>query len=1160
MFSGELARRLAKVQAKGVHVRAQGLRSSSRAYYLARLLEKIGKPLLVLTSSIPEGRAFAAELEFFLADTERGIPGEPRVLFFPPWDTLTFENIPPHPEISAQRITALHRTQSGGPFVVVAPVEATLQKIPSPKILNEAVMKIAVGQEVGRDSFIARLLSNGYQRVEQVEERGEVSVRGGIMDIFAPHYTSPLRLEFFGDEVESIRSFDSSTQRSTERLDEALLLPAREVIADEAAAKAAFSTLRRRCHKAGMNRSESAEALELFRDNPYAPQRESLLPYYVEETATLWEYLPGGTVIALDEPLDVRERAEQLDAEVLEGSERALRSGRVTTEPAESYITSAQWSALLENHPVMELAALELEETEGVRSYVTRDNTDLVASLRRHRGEDRLLTPLASEIQKAREEGHWVCIIARTAGMAEKLRDFLREYEIEAGGMEHFVAPTPALSSKVTICLGALARGFRFPEEKLTLITQAEIFGMKGRRPPPKDGLTRSSLGELQEGDLVVHADFGIGRYMGMTRFEVEDNEGDFLHLEYAGGDKLFLPVTRLALIRKYLSPTDPESVKLDKIGGKRWERARAKAREGVERMAHELLDIYARRALAKRDPYSLPDLAYREFAATFPYEETRDQGGAIDDVLKDLASAKPMDRLICGDVGYGKTEVAIRAAFQAVHDGRQVAILTPTTVLAAQHFQSFKKRFEGYPVEVNMLSRFVSKTEQELVTKKLSEGKTDIVVGTHALLKGTLRFKNLGLVVLDEEHRFGVSQKEKLKKLRADVDTLTLTATPIPRTLQMSFTGIRDLSVIETPPADRLSVRTRVARFDDEVVKEALKRELGRGGQVYFVHNRVQSIDEVTERLKGLMPGTSFAVAHGQMKEQKLQEVMEKFSSGEVEVLVCTAIIESGLDIPRANTIIINRADMFGLADLYQLRGRVGRSNVRAYCYLLLPPEEQGMTADAHKRLQAIQQFTDLGAGFKVAMHDLEIRGAGDLLGKNQSGHIAAIGFDLYAELLEEAVARLKGAEVRHPPEPEIRLKVPAHFPEDYVPDPRQRLALYERFARITSLDEADDMRYELIDRFGPLPEPVINLIEVMKIRFRMVALRATTLDLVGENLLLAFSEDPAVEPDKVMSLITGHPGRCRLTPDQRIRWGIGGEGPVDALGGARELLSQLE
>jgi transcription-repair coupling factor (superfamily II helicase) len=750
-----------------------------------------------------------------------------------------------------------------------------------------------------------------------------------------------------------------------------------------------------------------------------------------------------------------------------------------------------------------------------------------------------------------------VWLVAHGAGSAQKLRDLLEPYAVHLPPAEPFDAGAEP-DGRLHVAVGALARGFRDPAHGLAVITETEILGEKVRRPPPalRRGL-RSSLADLDPDDAIVHEDFGIGLYRGLVRLQVAGEEGDYLFLEYADGDRLYLPVTRIGLVKKYAGPGE-EAPRLDKLGGKAWEKARRKAQEGIEKMAHDLLELYARRQVSTRPAYTPVDAAYREFEATFPYEETPDQLRAIEDVLRDLGGPHPMDRLICGDVGYGKTEVAIRAAFQAANDGRQTAVLVPTTVLAAQHFQNFRRRFASYPITVEMLSRFVSPAEQKAVLERVASGGVDVLVGTHRLLQRDVRFHELGLVVVDEEHRFGVAHKERLKQLRARVDVLTLSATPIPRTLNMGLAGVRDLSVIETPPADRLAVRTSLARFDDDLIREAIRRELNRSGQVYFVHNRVQSIGAVADQVARLVPEARVGVGHGQMREKDLERVMEQFVAGEIDVLVCTAIIESGLDIPRANTILINRADLFGLADLYQLRGRVGRANLRAYAYLLVPGEAE-LTPDARRRLQALQEFTELGAGFRIATHDLEIRGAGELLGKAQSGQMAAIGFELYTDLLEDAVQRLRGEPADRAPEPEIRLKVPAHFPVDYVEDPRQRLVLYERLTRTQDPAELDEFRYEFVDRYGPVPPPVENLIEVMKIRRALVALRATAFDYTGRELVLAFDEKPRVDPERVLELLRADPAAYRVTPDNRVIWLTGPLPPDRVLPEAWELLNRL-
>ncbi|MBI5440437.1 MAG: transcription-repair coupling factor [Deltaproteobacteria bacterium] len=1148
------------LRAREPGLRAEGLRGSSRAYVLARVLRELGRSALVLTSTLTEARTFAKELAFFLGSAPRGtqLPWDPAVVLFPAWETMPFEAIPPLPEVTARRIASLFRARHRGPFACIAPVTAALQRTFPPEVFDQATLLASVGEEIDREVLARRLVDAGYHRVGQVEERGEASLRGGIVDVYPPHYSEPLRIELFGDEIESIRTFDPGTQRSTGRLSEAVILPAREVVASEEALEGALRRLRRRCRELGYPLSKTSEVLESLRSTPAV--RDVFLPYFYERAVPLREHFPADTLLVYDEQEKVGERAAEFLAEAALGYERALERGQATPALEDVYLSREAWDGMAAGAPSLALEELEVARPGPSRTFgfSTSSNRDLTETLRQKKGNERLLGPLVAQIEAAREKNEAMLLVARSPGSARRIQDLLGAYGIEIALEETASCPVGDGTAGLRLCLGNLDRGFRFPAERLVIVTETEILGEKVRRPRfQKRGAFQSSLGELEVGEPIVHADFGIGLYRGLVRLSVQGEEGDYLHLEYADGDRLYLPVTRIGLVKKYAAPGEGLP-RLDKLGGRAWEKTRAKALEGIERMAHELLDLYARRQVAERLPYPSGDLAYREFEATFPYEETPDQAAAIADVLDDMKGSRPMDRVICGDVGYGKTEVAIRAAMLAVLGGRQVAVLVPTTVLAAQHFQNFGRRFDGYPIHVEMLSRFVSAADQKQVCSRIAEGKVDIVVGTHRILQRDLRFKDLGLVVVDEEHRFGVAQKERMKKLRAQVDFLTLSATPIPRTLHMGFSGVRDLSIIETPPADRLAVRTLLARFDDDLVREAIRRELNRGGQVYFVHNRVQSIGALAEHLRTLVPEAKIGVGHGQMAEGELEKVMKGFVEGGIEILVCTAIIESGLDIPRANTILINRADQFGLADLYQLRGRVGRSNLRAYAYLLVPGETE-LTPDARKRLQALQEFTELGAGFKIATHDLEIRGAGELLGEAQSGHITAIGFDLYAELLEEAVRTLKGEHVEKAPEPEIHLRVPAHFPVDYVDDPKQRLALYEKLTRAPDEASLDEIRYELVDRYGPLPAEVENLLEVMKVRLLLVGLRAEGLDYNGRDLIVSLSETSAVDPDKIIRLVQDDPTRYRLTPDHRFKSSVGSVETNRVFEAARDVLLKL-
>jgi transcription-repair coupling factor (superfamily II helicase) len=769
------------------------------------------------------------------------------------------------------------------------------------------------------------------------------------------------------------------------------------------------------------------------------------------------------------------------------------------------------------------------------------------------------MTVLVEHLRQWREQGWRVLLVCHQRGQAERLRDLL-----ELHGLSLLFDPAStakgARAGELRLVLGDLAAGFRLPDEKLAVVAEEEIFGHRVRRrglAAARAKALLSTLAELKEGDFVVHADHGIARYRGLQHLQMGRIEGDFLHLEYAGEDRLYVPVDRIEKVQKYVG-SEGHIPRLDKMGGGAWEKAKVKARAAVEELARDLLKIYALREMAEGFRYAPPDRLFREFEAAFPYEETPDQLAAIGDVLGDMESERPMDRLICGDVGYGKTEVAIRAAFKAALDGRQVAVLVPTTVLARQHGETFAERFKGTPVEVEMVSRFRSAAEQKRILERAATGKIDVLIGTHRLLQRDVRFKNLGLVIIDEEQRFGVTHKERLKKLRAEVDVLTLTATPIPRTLHMSLMGLRDLSVIDTPPVDRLAIRTYVTRFDEELIREAIRRELRRGGQVFFVHNRVQSIAAMAEFVQTLVPEAKVVVGHGQMGEKALEEVMLAFVEGESNVLVCSTIIESGLDIPRANTIIINRADCFGLAQLYQLRGRVGRSRHRAYAYLLIPGEGT-LTREARERLKVLQELTELGAGFRIASHDLELRGAGDLLGGRQAGQIAAIGFEMYTELLEEMIHELKGLAREEKIDPEIRLGLSAFLPEKYVPDPNQRLVFYKKLAAADDEESLYAAVDELRDRYGEIPPPAGLLLELMKLRVLMKRLKVELADYDGRQLIFGFHAGTPVPPEKILRLLEDPQGRYRFTPDYRLSVRLGKLPAEELLATAKKELHAL-
>ena len=856
------------------------------------------------------------------------------------------------------------------------------------------------------------------------------------------------------------------------------------------------------------------------------------------------------------DPPAIESASDAFAAEIHEGAERAAHREAPYPAPAELYLEAPQIEAALAGRRRIDFAALQLYDLQESRQHCrlnAEGNGDIRAALSR---EDGGMAALAERLRRWRGEGWRTLLVCHQRGQAERLLDLLAPYGMtpvfDPAGTSFAVA-----SGEVRLVLGELSAGFRLPDERQAVITEEEIFGERVRRRGAGEARAKallSSLAQLREGDYVVHADHGIALYRGLLHLKADQIEGDFLKLEYAGADNLYVPVDRIEKVQKYVGG-EGHVPRLDRMGGGAWEKAKLKARAAVEELARDLLQLYAKREMHEGFAFSPPDRMFREFEATFPYEETVDQLGAINETLSDMQSSRPMDRVVCGDVGYGKTEVAIRAAFKAVLDGKQVAVLVPTTVLARQHGETFRERFKGYPVTVEMVSRFRSPAEQRQVLQRATEGKVDILIGTHRLLQRDVHFRNLGLVIVDEEQRFGVSHKERLKKLRAEVDMLTLTATPIPRTLHMSLMGLRGLSVIDTPPVDRLAVRTYVTRFDDELIREAIVRELRRGGQVFFVHNRVQSIGAMADFIRTLVPEAKVVVGHGQMGEKALEEVMVSFIEGQANVLVCSTIIENGLDIPRANTIIINRADCFGLAQLYQLRGRVGRAKQRAYAYLLIPGEGT-LTRDARERLKVLQELTELGSGFRVASYDLELRGAGDLLGQRQAGQIAAIGFEMYAELLEETIQELKGQAKEERIDPEIRLGLSAFFPEKYLPDPNQRLVFYKRLAAADEEAALYAIADELRDRYGEIPPPAELLFEVMKLRVLMKRLKVEQAEYDGRQLVFAFHAETPVSPEQILKRLEDPAGGYAFSPDYRLSIRLGRQAPGDVLAAAKKEL----
>jgi transcription-repair coupling factor (superfamily II helicase) len=1123
-----------------------GMTESSAAWLASGLLaDRQTRTLVVLAADQATAQRFKQSIGFYHGHADD-------VLLFPHWELDPYAPLSPHAEVEALRMATLASLTAGRGRVVVTTPRALLQRVMPQQVLKALHLDLTVGREYARGTLLKRLTALGYHRVPLVEDRGCFAVRGDLIDLFPPSQENPVRLAFFGDELEEIRVFQAGSQRSTEQhLNRLQLFPAREMILAGEHLDTVCARLKERCDDLEIPRSQREALLEEFREGLLGPGRENLLPLNYPQLDSLFDYLGDVRWLVFDPPAVNREADDFAEA-VLYGEQRAAGCGEPYVTAEDFYLAPEQLETALQRAPRIDLPTLQvyrLEDEHPVYRVQLQGNADIRPD---HPEHDGTIGYLVGHLQRWLAEGWRTLMVCHSLGQAERLRDLLSPSELPLDWQPGRVAMAE-LPVGITLTVGSLDRGFRHNEEKLAIITDDEIFGQRTHRRPRRDKrVFESSLADLKSGDFIVHADYGIGRYHGLLHLEAGSVAGDFLHLEYAGDDKLYLPIERIEKVQKYLA--DGQAPRLERMGSGGWDKVKLRARAAVEELARDLLQVQAKRQMAKGFSYSPPDRMFREFEAAFPYEETPDQLAAIEAVLEDMQSDQTVDRLVCGDVGYGKTEVALRAAFKAVLDGRQVAVLVPTTVLARQHLETFQKRLEDYPVTVEMLSRFRTAGEQKKILQQTETGRIDILIGTHRLLQRDVQFKDLGLVIVDEEQRFGVAHKERLKKMRAEIDLLTLSATPIPRTLHLSLAGLRELSIIDTPPVDRHVIRTYVTRFDDDLIRDAILRELRRGGQVFFVHNRVQSIDAMADFLRELVPQARIGVGHGQMSEKELERVMLDFMESRTNVLVCTTIIENGLDISSANTMIVNRADCFGLSQLYQLRGRVGRSHQRAYAYLLIPGEG-ALTRDARERLRVLQEQTELGAGFRIARHDLELRGAGDLLGARQAGQVAAIGFEMYTELLEETIQELKGLAHEERLDPEIRLGLSAFLPEAYVADPNQRLVLYRRLAAAHEDVEIYQVADDLRDRYGELPSPALLLLEVMKLRVIMKRLRIEHLEYAGQHLVFSFPSTTKVTPEQILSLLDDSQ-RYRFSPDYRLSVRVGRTTPEEALDLAKKEL----
>ncbi len=1020
-------------------IAVRGLTGSARGWLAAWLHRSLGGTLVLVTAHGEGFEAMRDDLEYFR--------GAGEVLPFPEPDVLPYDSVSPHPAITAQRQETLARLASGGSGLVLATARGLLQRVPKPDRMRRDIVRLKVGAECAPEALIERLVALGYERFPEVEAMGQIARRGGILDVYAAGSVDPLRLEFDGDTIASIRRFDAGTQRSLEPLAEAAVLP----------------------------RHEGA-----------APA----------ESGSLADYLPPDAVVLFDDPGRLRERVEDLGTLIARGFEEARAHYPDALPPEELFLGSRALEDLGAAHRGADFLAAVVERGEAERYAET-----LVVDCRPAEPMQRSLERLKGHLAELGANALDAYVLCDNPGQRDRLFELLGD-------------------TGATLGIGVVSAGFTVPGAGLALLTDHEVFSRyrrRRRRLRRSGGLSIAELSSLKVGDFVVHEDHGVGVYRGMQRLTLNGQETDCVEISYAEKDRLFVPVAQLALVSRYAAGEGARPA-LHRLGSSAWAKTKARAKRAIQDMAENLIRTYAARKALPGHAFKPDTVWQREMEASFPYDETPDQLQAIEDVKADMERGSPMDRLICGDVGYGKTEVAIRAAFKAVQDGRQVGVLVPTTILAQQHLLTFRERCADFPLRIEVLSRFRTAKEQKETLAALERGEVDILIGTHRLLSKDVKFRDLGLVIIDEEHRFGVAQKEKLRQLVRQVDALAMTATPIPRTLNLSLAGARDMSVIETPPRDRLPVHTEILETDDEVVTDAILREVDRGGQVFFVHNRVETIHAAALRVQKLAPMVRVAVAHGQMGERDLEQVMLDFIERKTDVLVSTMIIESGIDMPSVNTLIVDRADTLGLAQLYQLRGRVGRSSHRAHAYLLVP-SRRVLTEDAEKRLRVIEEFDELGVGFKVALKDLEIRGAGNLLGPEQTGFVVGLGFDLYVKLLEEAVTALKGESAETAPEPRLLTDWSAYLPDEYVPDEHEKLNLYRRLAETRDLAALDDLTLELMDRFGHLPQPAVALVELRRLRVLGGAAQAESLRVMHDVVEIALRRP--LKPQEIRTVV---------------------------------------
>jgi len=1141
-------------QAQG-RINCTGLSGAEQGYLLCRLYAKLDRPLFVVCKGAKEAEALSADIRFFSGSAD--IP----TVVFPSYDIFPFQPVAYHPRTSCQRIEGLYRMLTETqPSIVITTASALLQRVIPRQALSQHAEYVVAGEELDRETLVRRLIQGGYQETALVEDPGDLAIRGGLVDLFPPLYSDPIRIELFGDTVESIRSFSPADQRSLRPMAEAIVLPATETVLDPAQTDQIAERIRKHGEALEMAGLRIEENVERIRALDQFPGIGGLISLIHPSLDTLFDYMPKQALPVVIDPGTMDTVALDIEEAVTNSYLSARNDGKLCVEPEALYLQWSEIKAIFDRDAHLLLREIPLVDAGAASCNLTVEKNDLVTQKLKVRGQSKaLLKPLVDWMNRARENDLAAYFLCRTMKQAQRIEELLVPYNVQLRFLDSFPA-YDHVEKAPSICLGELSSGFIWAREGLAIITEDEVFGSKHRLPKlsQKETTTRwLTFEDLKTGEFVVHTEHGIGAYNGLVKLEVGEIANDFLVIEYRDHDRLYVPVDRMNCVQKYVG-VDGIVPPLDKMGGKSWGRVKERIKKSIRKMAGELLKLYALRKVQEGLSFSAADRYFEEFEAAFEYSETRDQSQAIREVMADMESSVPMDRLVCGDVGYGKTEIALRAAFKAVWDHKQVAFLVPTTVLAEQHFQTFKKRFAPYPVEIETLSRFRSPRQQRDIVQKLKEGTIDVIIGTHRLLQKDVGFKDLGLVIIDEEQRFGVAHKERLKQLRRLVDVLALTATPIPRTLHMSLMGIRDLSVIATPPEYRYAIKTYISPFDDTVVADAIRSELQRDGQVFFVHNNIRTIRDMARHLESLVPGVRIGVGHGRLSDDELETVMLEFLHREIDILVCTSIIESGLDFPSANTILINRADKFGLSQIYQLRGRVGRAHEQAYAYLFIP-HEGALTRDAKKRLKVLMEHSDLGAGFEIAMSDLQIRGGGTILGPTQSGQIASVGYEMYLELMERTMRELKGEPVETEMEPEIKVNQSAYIPETYVSGIDQRLVSYKRLARMTEPSKVVQFSEELRDRFGPLPEQAKILMDKIMLKVMCKELGIERLDLVDQRLVLSFAKDCRVSPKRITDLIQGDPERFRLTPDSVLEVSMPSGHSANPLEETKKVLQDL-